>query len=183
MKKLFLLTFAAAAVAAQAKFADPNPYGGYDPATKPVAGHVRAVEWHQTDRDAIVKATAPEALAAVLADEKAVEALLAKVKPGYATDAIDAVRIAALSQYVMQGADVSWWEFWRDDFADERKLWAKSLLKSAAAAKDDYVAIYLLDQLRWCGMACQVPCLRKLAETAKSKAVKEMAAIVADSCR
>ena len=183
MKKLLLVSFAVAGLAAQAKFVDPNPYGTYDPAIKPVAGHVRAVEWHLTDRAAIDKATAPEALAAILADEKALEALLAKVKPGYATDAIDAVRIAAISQYVMQGADVSWWEFWRNDFAAERKLWAKSLLKSAAAAKDDYVAIYLLDQLRWCGMACQIPCLSKLAETAKSKAVKEMAAIVVDSCR
>ena len=183
MKKLLFVFFAAAGLAAQAKFVDPNPYGTYDPAIKPVAGHVRAVEWHLTDRAAIDKATAPEALAAILADEKALESLLAKVKPGYATDAIDAVRIAAISQYVMQGADVSWWEFWRNDFAAERKLWAKLLLKCAAAANDDYVAIYYLDQLRWCAMSCQIPCLQKLSGASKSKAVKDVVAMVIDGCK
>ena len=183
MKKLLLMSLVAAGLAAQAKFVDPNPYGAYDPATKPVAGHTRAVEWHLTDRAAIDKATAPEALAAILADEKALESLLAKVKPGYATDAIDAVRIAAISQYVMQGADVSWWEFWRNDFAAERKLWAKLLLKCAAVANDDYVAIYYLDQLRWCAMSCQIPCLEKISAASKSKAVKDMVSMVIDSCK
>jgi hypothetical protein len=167
-------------MSATAKYVDPNPYGDYGPAMKKVPGRPMAIEWHLTDRAAIDKATAPEALEEILDDDDRIEALLAKVKPNYGTDAMDAARIAAISQYVMENADVSWWEFWRDDRSDEREDWAKALLKAAFNAKDDYVAIYFLDQLRWCGMCCQVPCLNKLSAKTSSKAVKDMVAIVVD---
>jgi hypothetical protein len=180
MKKLLFAALAVAGMTAAAKYVDPNPYGAYGPAMKPVPGRPMAIEWHLTDRAAIDKATAPEALEEILDDDDRIEALLAKVKPDYGTDAMDAARIAAISQYVMENADVSWWEFWRDDRSDEREDWAKALMKAACGAKDDYVAVYFLDQLRWCGMGCQKPCLRKLADKSTSKAVKDMAEMVAD---
>lgn len=180
MKKLLFAVLAVAGLTATAKYVDPNPYGDYGPAMKPVAGRPMAIEWHLTDRAAIDKATSPEALEEILDDDDKIEALLAKIRPNYGTDAMDAVRIAAISQYVMEGARVSWWEFWRDDLSDEREDWAKALLKAAASAKDDYVAEYCLDQLRWCGLRCQIPCLRRLADRSKSKVVKDMAAIVID---
>lgn len=180
MKKLLFTAFAVACMSATAKYVDPNPYGDYGPAMKKVPGRPMAIEWHYTDRAAIDKATAPEALEEILDDDDRIEALLARVRPDYGTDAMDAVRIAAISQYVMENADVSWWEFWRDDRSDEREDWAKALLKAAFKAKDDYVAIYFLDQLRWCGMCCQIPCLNKLSAKTSSKAVKDMVAIVVD---
>jgi hypothetical protein len=180
MKKLLFVVSALACIIAEAKYVDPNPFGDYGPAMKVTPGKPMAIEWHLTDRAAIDKATSPEAIEEILDDDDRIEELLAKIKPNYATDAIDAVRIAAVTQYVMEGARVSWWEFWRDDLSCERKRWAKALLKAAWKAKDDYVAEYCLDQLRWCGLDCQVPCLRSLADETKSKAVKEMASIVID---
>ena len=181
-----VLCVAAAAVAfggfaaENKKFVESNPYGTYGRAMSPVKGLPRAIEWHFTDRAAVDAATAPEALEAVLADEGKIAALLAEVKPGYDTPVLAAAKIGAISQYVMENAGVSWWEFWRDDRSDEREDWAKALLKAAFNAKDDYVAIYFLDQLRWCGMCCQVPCLNKLSAKTSSKAVKDMVAIVVD---
>lgn len=180
MKKFLIAALALAGMAAEAKFKDPNPYGGYGPAMKPVAGKPMAIEWHHTDRAAIDKATAPEELEAVLAGECSVKALLARLKPAYSTDAIDLARIAAVSQYVMEGELVSWWEFWKDDRSDERKLWAKALLEKAASADDEYIALFCLDQLRWCGLCCQSECIGALAAKSRSKAVKEMASIVID---
>ena len=92
-----------------------------------------------------------EALEEILDDDDRIEALLAKVKPNYGTDAMDAARIAAISQYVMENADVSWWEFWRDDRDDARRVWAKAVLAAASRSSDDYVICFYLDQLRWCG--------------------------------
>jgi hypothetical protein len=180
MKKLLFVAFALAGMAVEAAYKDPNPYGNYGPAMAPSKGDAMAIEWHRTDRAAIDKATAPEALESILEDEDSVKALLARVKPAYGSDALDLVRIAAISQYVMEGERVYWWEFWRDDRSGERELWAKSLLDRAASAKDEYVTLFCLDQLRWCGLGCQAQCLEKLAAMSDSKAVKEMALIVID---
>jgi hypothetical protein len=180
---LCLLAAGAALVSSAAetgKYVDPNPYGSYGPAMARVPGRPMAIEWHLTDRASIDKATAPEALEAILEDENAVASLLAEVKPGYGTDALAAAKIAAVSQYVMERAGTPWWKFWRDDRSLERRLWAKALLNAAGKAADDYVAEYYLDQLRWCALSCQIPCIRALAEKSNSKAVKEMAAIVID---
>jgi hypothetical protein len=162
------------------KYVDPNPYGSYGPAMSRVKGRPMAIEWHLTDRAAIDKATAPEALAAVFDAEGAVESLLAEVKPDYATDAMAAAKIAAVSQYVMERAGTPWWMFWRSDRAEERRRWAKALLDAAGKAVDDYVAEYYLDQLRWCALPCQTPCIKALADKSKSKAVKDMASILVD---
>lgn len=177
---LLAASVAFAAAAEAEKYVDPNPYGSYGPAMASVPGRPMAIEWHLTDRAAIDKATAPEALAAVFDDEGAVESLLAEVKPGYATDAMAAAKIAAVSQYVMERAGTPWWMFWRSDRAEERKRWAKALLSAAGKAADDYVVEYYLDQLRWCALPCQMPCIKALADKSKSKAVKDMAGIVVD---
>lgn len=167
----------------QKKFVEPNPYGTYGPAMKPVEGLPRAIEWHLTDRAAIDAATSPDALAGILADECKVKSLLAEVKPGYGTDALAAARIGAVSQYVMEGAGTPWWKFWSCSRTSERKLWTKSLLAAVAAAEDDYVAIFLLDQLRWCAFPCQADCVLASTDKTRSVAVKEMARTVAGQIR
>lgn len=181
-----VLCVAAAAVAfggfaaENKKFVEPNPYGTYGRAMSPVKGLPRAIEWHFTDRAAVDAATAPEALEAVLADEGKIAALLAEVKPGYDTPVLAAAKIGAISQYVMENAGASWWEFWRDDRDDERRIWAEAVLAAASRSSDDYVICFYLDQLRWCGYPCQKRCIQALADKSDSKAVKEMAVIVID---
>lgn len=184
MKKLIIAIIGVAACTAFGqnadKFVDPNPYAKYAVAMTPDPKKPMAIEWHLNDRAAIDKATAPETLKAILDDECKVKSLLAEVKPGYNTPVMAAAQIAAISQYVMAGDNAAWWKFWADDRTQERKLWAKALLTAAAEAKDDYVTEYYLDQLRWCGMACQAKCVQTIADKSESKAVKDMAAIVID---
>lgn len=184
MKKLIIAIIGVAACTAFGQnadnFVDPNPYAKYEVAMTPDSKKQMAIEWHLNDRAAIDKATAPEALKAILDDECKVKSLLAEVKPGYNTPVMAAAQIAAISQYVMAGDNAAWWKFWADDRTQERKLWAKALLTAAAEAKDDYVTEYYLDQLRWCGMACQAKCVQAIADKSESKAVKDMAAIVID---
>lgn len=185
MKKLIIAIIGVAACTAFGqnadKFVDPNPYAKYGVAMTPDPKKPMAIEWHLNDRAAIDKATAPKTLKAILDDKCKVKLLLAEVKPGYNTPVMAAAQIAAISQYVMAGDNAAaWWKFWADDRTQERKLWTMALLTAAAEAKDDYVTEYYLDQLRWCGMACQAKCVQAIADKSKSKAVKDMAAIVID---
>lgn len=122
--------------------------------------------------------TAPEKLAPYVASAKAADALLAEVKPNYGTDVDAACRISAISQYVMEGADAAWWQFWKTSRTSERRLWTEALLRAAAKAQDDYVICYYLDQLRWCGFADQVEGVKAIAEKSGSRHVMEVAEIV-----
>ncbi len=195
MKNLIFAIVAVAVSAVSAQDAamrkDENPYSNYNSGTARQKGMPMAVEWHFTDRKAIDDATAPEALEAILSDEAKVKELISKVKPDFKTDAMDAVRIAAISQYVMRGlkqspkscgkaGDCSKTSCQSKCCSKNRKLWAGELLAAACAADDDYVKEYYLDQLRWCGMACQAEKIKKLADGSDSKALKDMAAIVID---
>ena len=173
MKKAFLAMLMAAAVCAFAK----DQYDIKPDAAK--AGEaLSAVDW-QNKNDAALKAATDEAtLAAFVADEASAKALLAQVKSAYATDPIVAFQVGAVSQWVM--LDDPWYcLFWDGPHAAGRKVWTKALCCTLRGAQDDYVKMFCLDQLRWCGCKCGAKCLAAFAEGEKSKAVKDFAAWVA----
>ena len=148
-------------------YVDPNVYGQYTPAMKPVEGKIRAIEWQERSRAKIDEISSAKSLSDILDDERALKALIEGIKPGYATDASVAVKIGAVSQFVMG-----------DKEGAKRKKWCDALLSRAAAAKDDYVAEFCVDQLRWCGRKADVKAV--LAIGAKGcKAVKDFSGMVA----
>lgn len=150
-------------------YVDPNVYGQYTPAMKPVEGKIRAIEWQERSRAKIDEISSAKSLSDILDDERALKALIEGIKPGYATDASVAVKIGAVSQFVMS-----------DKEGAKRKKWCDALLSRAAAAKDDYVAEFCVDQLRWCGMPEQLGALRRLSAQSDSKALRDMVSIAID---
>lgn len=86
----------------------------------------------------------------------ALDALLAEVKTGYASDPVALTRIAALTQYVM-----------RPDGASGRTAYAGALLAAAQRAGDADIICFFLDQLRWCGMPQQAAAIRAFEKSEK----------------
>ena len=190
MKKILLSVLAvvaAAAVYAQdandpvkpIKADDPAaPYHNYVPAMRSTPDMPLTSVWQFPQRKAIDEATADAVLAAFVKDSAAAEALLSKVKGAYTSDPLLLTQIAAVSQWVM--LPDAWYNFiWDGPHAAGRKVWVKALLAKASESSDDYIKIFCLDQLRWCGRPCQAECIKKIADASKSKAVKEMADMVA----
>ena len=176
MKNLFFVTALAAGMSVGA--ADPNPFADYGAAMKPNKDYPMAVEWHAANRDAIEAETSDDKLASFVESAESASALLAKVKPAYATDPMVAAQVAAVSQYVMR-ADPSWWKFWVWFSDSPREVWTAALLDAAAKGGDQYRTMFFLDQLRWCGFAEQACSVRKIGKESKDKAVMQMADIVA----
>ncbi len=176
MKNLFFVT--AMAVVMSVGAADPNPFADYGAAMKPNKSHPMAVEWHAANRDAIEAETSDGKLASFVESAESASALLAKVKPAYATDPMVAAQVAAVSQYVMR-ADPSWWQFWSWFSDTPREVWTAALLDAAAKGGDQYRTMFFLDQLRWCGFAEQACAVRKIGKGSKDCAVRQMADIVA----
>ena len=171
MKKILI---AMVVMAASAVFA------GYNEDMKATYGSTTAVDWQNANDAALAEAPSPEALAAFVKDADAAAALLAEVKPAYATDPMKAMQIAAVSQFVMQGD--CWCRkvflFWTQTHADQRRIWADALLAAAKKSVDPYVQVFLLDQLRWCGYPCQAPAV-SVFRASTDKAVASMATLVA----
>ncbi|MBR6588657.1 MAG: DUF1080 domain-containing protein [Kiritimatiellae bacterium] len=175
MKKLVFTAMigamAVSAIAAGKK--DPNAFADYGAAMASDKKSPMAVEWHNTNRNALETETSEDAIAAIVDSEEAAKVILAKVKPAYATDPMVAVQIAAVSQYVMT-AEPSWWEFWNWFSDSPREIWTKALLDTAASATDTYVAQLCVDQLRWCAYPEQAADLCAIGKKAKCKALKQM---------
>lgn len=156
-----------------------------------------AAVWQEEQAAAIASATAPEVLGKVLADRVAVETLLASVGEAYFGDPIKLTQIAVISQYVMRpGCDKA---------PAQRKAWSDALLQAAQNATagygegffrglgrklgmvdtpaNGYTAVFLLDQLRWCGRKEQAPAVDELAECAVCPDVASMAKIVSASLK
>ena len=129
--------------------------------------------WQEKNKAALDAATAEDVIAAFTDSEEAAQALLARVKPAYATDPLVSYQIAEVTHWVMVDSDASWYEFWREHRGDRRRLWAESLLRTAEKAADEYVQIFCLDQLRWCGCACQADRIRRLGVKSTSNGVRE----------
>ena len=155
-------------------------WAGYDADMKALYGSQTAVTWQNENDAALAEATSPDALAAFVKDADAAAALLAEVKPAYATCPMKAMQIAAVSQFVMQRD--CWCRkvflFWTQTHDDQRRIWTKALLDAAKAATDPYVQVFMLDQLRWCGYPCQAPKVSEFRASA-DKAVSAMAELVA----
>ena len=94
--------FAAAPKAPEKKYVDPNPYTGYGPAMASKKGDPMAVEWQAKNKAALEAATSDKELVCFVRDLASARALLAEVKPAYATDPLKACQIAAVSQFVMR---------------------------------------------------------------------------------
>lgn len=173
MKKLLMSLVLVAAVAAWADYGK-DMAATYESCT--------AVTWQNQNDAALAEATAPEALAAFVKDAASAQALLAELRPAYATCPMKAMQIAAVTQYVMEDAD-TWYGkvflFWRQTRVEQRKIWATALLDVAIAANDPYVQIFALDQLRWCGCPCQARNVSTL-RASNDKAVAQMAELVAN---
>ena len=174
MKKiLFGVMMAAATVA----FAASKDVYDIKPAAAKPAEAPSSVEWENKNDAALRAATSDATLAAFVVDEAAARALLAQVKPAYATDPTVACQVAAVTQWVM--LDDPWYcLFWDGPHAAGRKVWVKALLATVKGAQDDYVKSFCLDQLRWCGCPCCAKCIAAIAAQEQSKAVKDFAAVV-----
>ena len=156
-----------------------------------------ATVWQEEQASAIASATAPKELEKVLADRATIDALLASVGEAYAGDPIKLTQIAAISQYVMRpGCDKA---------PAQRKVWTDALLQAAQQATagygegffrgvwrtiglvstpdNGYTAVFLLDQLRWCGRKEQIPAVDELADCAVCPDVASMAKIVSASLK
>lgn len=157
MKKI---VFAVAAALAAAVFAegpekDPvAPFDDYGPAMASDKALPMAVEWQDANKAALSALDGAWA-DGVLADKSAVDALLSEVKPGYATDAMKATQIAAITQRVMTVFPQPWWKFWAGEEHPQRRMWAGRLLAFATESTSVDVKLFFLDQLRWCGYPWQ----------------------------
>ena len=134
--------------------------------------------WQDKNGKALDAAMSEEAIAAFTESEEAAMKLLSSVKPAYATDPLDAFRIAEVTHWVMVDSDSSWYEFWREHRGSNRRVWTEALLATASGATDDYVKIFCLDQLRWCAFPCQAERVG-LVGAGGSKAVGDFAQMVA----
>ena len=155
------------AAAKEKKFVDPNAYASYGPGTATKAGDPSAAEWQAANKDALAKATSDAELVCFVRDGASASALLAKVKPNYATDPLVASQIAAISQFVMRPG----WE-------NARGIWTEALFKAFQTATDDSVRMAYLEQLRWCGCKKHAGAIQVVASACKSKAVRDFANVV-----
>lgn len=179
MKKLLIMLAAAASLAGFSadsvepvipELKDPNPYSNYNKAMASDKNAPMAVEWQKDMGEALDRETSPKTLAKLVESDADMSALLAKVAPNYATDPMAATQIAAISQLAMspncQKAPAL------------RARWTAALLNAAAKADDDYVKMYFLDQLRWCGRPEDAATVKSIGDKS-SKPVADFAALVA----
>ena len=130
-------------------------------------------DWQAQNEKPLASALADEEIAGFAGSEDAARGLLARVRPDYQTDPLDACRIMETTHWVMVDADSSWYEFWRAHRQSIRRIWTEALLKAAETASDAYVANFFLEQLRWCGSADQVPRIAQIGEKSGDKAVRD----------
>ncbi len=155
------------------------PFNDYGPAMASSAEHPLTVVWQDAHAEELRKALTDEMLAGFVADAKAADGLLAKIRPAYETDALVAIQIAAVSQWVML-PDPWYCLFWDGEHAAGRKVWVNALMNRIETTDNSYIKEFCLDQLRWCGCACPklVARLTAVESGSTDKAVKELAGIV-----
>ena len=158
---------AAAPKAPEKKYVDPNPYSGYGPAMASKKGDPMAVEWQAKNKAALEAATSDKELVCFVRDLASARALLAEVKPAYATDPLKACQIAAVSQFVMRPG----WEH-------ARGIWTEALFKAFMTATDDTVRVTYLEQLRWCGCKKHAGAIQVVVSACTSKTVRDFANVV-----
>ena len=155
------------AAAKEKKYVDPNAFASYGPGTATKSGDPSAAEWQAANKDALAKATSDAELICFVRDAASARALLAEVKPNYATDPLKASQIAAVSQFVMRPG----WE-------SARGIWMDALFQAFVSATDDTVRMAYLEQLRWCGDKRYAGAVQVAASACRSVAVREFANVV-----
>ena len=147
MKKLiFAMALAAGAVA----FAAEEKKDQYDIRPEATSESApAAVDWQNANDAKIREATEPDVLAAFVASPAAADALLAQVKPAYASDPLVLTQIAAVTQWTML-SDPYFLFFWKPLPSEGRKIWTAALKRRIAEAKDDYIRIFCRQQLDLC---------------------------------
>ena len=182
MKKILA---AVSLVAVFSAFSADDKLNNIKPDAEKALSAPTAVEWQNANDARLASETSDAALAAAVSDEASAKALLAKLKGAYSTDPMTASTVAAVSQYVMIGADAAWYEFWRESRPKARDIWSQALIETAKASADAYVKQFCLDQLRWCGKPSQSVQVKEIAGTSSAKEVKDFADMVArelESC-
>ena len=172
--------FFAAAAALALSLSAATDYSKMAEATADKAGDAPlGTAWHAQHLAEVNEATADDALAAFVQSRDDAVKLLSRAKGDYSTDPLSAVRIAAVTQYVMVNADKRWYEFWKTSRSRERAVWTDAIVLALEIAPDEGTAIFLLDQLRWCGRAEQSAAVEKaIANFGKSSHVAQFAAQV-----
>lgn len=138
--------------------------------------------WQDRNRAVLAAATADDEMESATASAAAALKLLSSVRPAYATDPLDAFRIAEVTHWVMVDAGSSWYELWREHRAANRRVWTEALLATALGASDDYVKIFCLDQLRWCAFPCQAEKI-ELVGAGGGRAVRDFAQMIVRELR
>ncbi len=175
--------FAVMVAAATAAFADgPGkdpvaPFEDYGPAMASDKAHPMAVEWQNANNAELAKLDDAWADGFLAGGKTAIDALLAEVKPDYATDAMTATRIAVLTQRVMATSPKPWWKFWASREHPARSIWASRLLAFATESKSVDVKLFFLDQLRWCGYPSQAPGVLAIKGSKELSDFAEMVAV------
>ena len=131
------------------KYVDPVKYADYTLAMQDTAETPFAVSWSQKHDDAIKAATTDEVLAACVADAESAAALLAKIKPAYASDPLVLTQIAAVTQWVMLN-DPWYCLLWNGPHAAGRAIWQAALARKIAESEDDYIRTFCRQQLDLC---------------------------------
>lgn len=119
-------------------------------------------KWHAVNAELVATETSDKALEVWLSSSEKCQELLLKVKTGYQTKPIDAIVIAAVTQYVMT-----------PNKAAKRGFWVKSIISELKKTNDAMIAHFYLDQLRWCGEKEQIPEIKAAVSQIKNKELQK----------
>ena len=138
---------------------DPNPFANYDQGMASDPDHPMAYEWQRYHGQEIDRLTRPEVLKNFVRDKESAEKLIRSLRSGYATDPILMIQIGAVTQWVMDPGN--------PNAAGDRAIWREAIWSAffRDTGYNPYHAMFLLDQLRWCG---DVEDARRLRDVAKS---------------
>ncbi|MBO5643041.1 MAG: hypothetical protein J6S51_03445 [Kiritimatiellae bacterium] len=118
-------------------------------------------KWHAKNAQLVADTTTDECLEIWLSSKEKCDELLSKVQTGYQTKPIDAILIAAVTQYVM-----------RSNVA-KRELWVKSIISRLNMTMDSMIAHFYLDQLRWCASQEHIPEIKSSVSRIKDVELKK----------
>jgi hypothetical protein len=177
-KSVFLLAIAVSAfnllfAARDPSFVDPNEYGDYKKAMASNPDFPMAVEWQNTNNACLLKIDDAWCAKQFSMGESNLSQLLDEVKGAYNSDAMVLTKIATLTQYAMV-CKAPWWTFGIRR-SEERLLWTKLLLEKAANSADNYIKMFMIDQLRWCAFSSQAQAIKDIAKNASDKGVESIA--------
>ena len=147
-----------------------NQYTNIKPAQAPKQAAPTAVQWQGANKKALAEAVSCMTICSLIASDKSMADLLAKVQGAYLTDPIVATQIMEISHKVMCNECPK--------AAAVRVRWITALITAAKTSTDMYRTIFFLDQLRWCGRKSDIKAVNEIGAANNSKAVKDFAAMV-----